>query len=404
MISEAGEPHNTGVPEEFIEKVKQVLEHLYDFPYLQRHPLAQGSAPVSDSIHEPPAQSLRRETLTAIEALSPGSGIAFRSPHARLHSLLHFRYVEGLTVQEAAHELGISIRQAYRDLRHGEENIAAILWERYGGSAPQASRAHQLSSIEAEVERLDLHLDVVNIQAVLHRIQSAVKQLARQRGVEVECPSSSETVVIQTDEVIAQQVLTNIFSHAIQRAEAGRLTVSMGNTQSGVTLNLYYTSAFDAEPETTANTVVSQLLDRLGWSLKQEETPTGKHAVSITMIGRGPTILVIDDNEGLVDLVGRYLSSHTCRVVSATSGEEGLRIAQDVLPDAILLDVMMPQKDGWEVLQTLHTLPQTSAIPVIICSVFNDPELAYSLGASLFLPKPIQRDGILGALHNLGVV
>jgi len=402
-MSDVQEPHSVGVPEEFIEQIKQVLEHLYDFPYLQRHPLAQGSI-LTESSNEPPAQRLRRETLTAVEALSPGPGVAFRAPHARLHSLLHFRYVEGLTVQEAAHELGISLRQAYRDLRHGEESIAAILWDRFAETPPQEPRAHQLSSIEAEVERLELHPDIVDMQSVLERTQNAVKQLALQRDIEIEITSPTDAGVVQTDEVISQQVLTSILSHAIQQAKPGRLTASLENGQAGVTLCLRYFSTHEAEQEAVTNAVVSQLLDRLGWSIKQEDGTSGMRAVSIAMIGRGPTILVIDDNEGLVDLVGRYLSNHTCRVISATSGEEGLRVAQDTIPDAILLDVMMPQKDGWEVLQTLQTHPQTASIPVIICSVFNDPELAYSLGASLFLSKPIQRDGILNALHNLGVV
>jgi len=65
---------------------------------------------------------------------------------------------------------------------------------------------------------------------------------------------------------------------------------------------------------------------------------------------------------------------------------------------------MIPQVHGWEVLQRLRNHPETSAIPIIICSVINDPKLAYSLGASLFLPKPVNRPKILQALRELGVL
>jgi CheY-like chemotaxis protein len=75
-----------------------------------------------------------------------------------------------------------------------------------------------------------------------------------------------------------------------------------------------------------------------------------------------------------------------------------------MLPDAIILDVMMPEMDGWEFLQRLRARPETALIPVVICSIFNDPELAYSLGASLYLPKPVSRDNVLKALRQLGVV
>jgi CheY-like chemotaxis protein len=122
------------------------------------------------------------------------------------------------------------------------------------------------------------------------------------------------------------------------------------------------------------------------------------------MAACGPLVLVIDDNEGLVSLLQRYLTDQTCRVVAATSGEEGLRLAQQLRPAAIVLDVMMPVMHGWEVLQRLRAHQQTTDIPVIICSVFNNPELAQALGATLFLPKPIRQEEILAALARLSVV
>ena len=91
-------------------------------------------------------------------------------------------------------------------------------------------------------------------------------------------------------------------------------------------------------------------------------------------------------------------------MVAATNGRDGIRLAQELVPHAILLDVMMPEIDGWEVLQTLRTNTQTAAIPVVVCSIFNDPDLAYSLGASLVLSKPVSRDAVLGALRQLNVV
>jgi CheY-like chemotaxis protein len=69
-----------------------------------------------------------------------------------------------------------------------------------------------------------------------------------------------------------------------------------------------------------------------------------------------------------------------------------------------VLDVMMPGMDGWEFLQRLRNQPTTASIPVIVCSVINNPGLAYSLNASLFLPKPVSRRDVLDALRQLNVV
>jgi CheY-like chemotaxis protein len=91
-------------------------------------------------------------------------------------------------------------------------------------------------------------------------------------------------------------------------------------------------------------------------------------------------------------------------VWTATRATAGLELAEQLVPDAIILDVMMPDMDGWELLQRLRSLPSTSAIPVIICSVFSDPELAFSLGASAVLSKPVKQADILETLRQLKVV
>jgi len=105
-----------------------------------------------------------------------------------------------------------------------------------------------------------------------------------------------------------------------------------------------------------------------------------------------------------VELLERYLTGHNCRVIAANSGKEGLEVLNRTTPDAIILDAMMPDVSGWDVLQTIRTGVETADTPVIICSVFNDPELAYALGASHFISKPVSRDQILTALRQLNVV
>lgn len=395
----------TGTPPlAFVEQVKQALEHLYDFPFLQLHPLAQELDPAPNHPTESPGQRLRRELIAAIETLNPGPNIPFRAPHARLYNLLHLHYVEGMTIQEAAHELGISLRQAYRDLRRGEESVAAVLWSRRSSRPSHDLRAVDLSSVQAEILRLEPHPRPIDIRPILQRAQNAVERLAQQRGVTFQAELPIEPVVISVDPTMAQQVLVSILSHAVQQAQSGILYLTLIANKGQVSFALRYMPEPHAAGALTTNHAVSQLAERLGWIVQEKNEPDGQRTIAWQMVMRGPTVLVIDDNEGLVELLDRYLTGHACRVVSAASGREGLELAEAVRPDAIVLDVMMPEVDGWEVLQTLRTRPQTSATPVIVCSVFNDPELAYSLGASLFLPKPVRRDDVLAALRQLGVV
>ena len=397
-------PNTEELSATFIEQTRQALEHLYDFPFLQRHPLAQELSLTLDRPGEPPGQRLRRELIAAIETLNPGPEVPFRAPHARLYNLLHLHYVEGLTIQEAAHELGISLRQAYRDLRRGEESVAAVLWARRSTVPPSEPRAVHLSSIEAEVARLETHPRPTDVRLLLQRAQKAVERLALQRDVSLRAEIPPEPAIISADPTMAQQVLVSLLSHAVQQGQPGALLLTLTVGRGEASLFLRYMPERKTPGVPVVNPVVAQLADRLGWTVRETSEPDGRRAITLHMAMRGPTVLVIDDNEGLVELLDRYLTGHACRVVPAASGREGLELAEAIKPDAIVLDVMMPEVDGWEVLQTLRTRPQTASVPIIVCSVFNDPELAYSLGASLFLPKPVRRDDILAALRRLGVV
>ncbi|MBE7555531.1 MAG: response regulator [Anaerolineales bacterium] len=397
-------PPQNNPPEKLIEQVKDVLEHLYDFAYLQRHPLAQGREGEAEQVSGGTAQHLRRELITAIDTLSPGPDVPFRAPHARPYNLLQLHYVEGLTVQEAANELGISVRQAYRDLRRGEESVAAILWGHQQKSSPQEPRAMQLSSFQAEMARLEIHPRPSDARLLLQQAQKAVASLAEQHAIHFQVETPPEAAVISTDPVMAHQVLVNILSQAVKQAQPGIVSLTVEMDHAAVLLSLNFVPKPEASGLAVVDAVVTHLIDRLGWKVEHEDQAEPLRRLALQVPAHGPTVLVVDDNEGLVELLGRYLTGHACRVTAAASGQEGLKLAQDMLPDAIILDVMMPEMDGWEFLQRLRARPETAPIPVVICSIFNDPELAYSLGASLYLPKPVSRDNVLKALRQLGVV
>ncbi|AFZ37664.1 response regulator receiver sensor hybrid histidine kinase [Stanieria cyanosphaera PCC 7437] len=112
------------------------------------------------------------------------------------------------------------------------------------------------------------------------------------------------------------------------------------------------------------------------------------------------TILVIDDDPTIHDLISRFLSKQGFKVVAATSGQEGLRLAKQLQPQAITLDVMMPEMDGWTVLAALKADPESSHIPVIMMSIVDNQNLGYALGAADYLLKPINRQQLVSVLQK----
>jgi CheY-like chemotaxis protein len=113
-------------------------------------------------------------------------------------------------------------------------------------------------------------------------------------------------------------------------------------------------------------------------------------------------VLTVDDDPGVISLYRRYLESEGYRVVGVTNSEEAINKATELQPHAITLDVLMPNKDGWQVLQELKARPETEHIPIIICSIVSNAGLGFSLGAADYLIKPIMEDELLAALSRLG--
>ena len=116
--------------------------------------------------------------------------------------------------------------------------------------------------------------------------------------------------------------------------------------------------------------------------------------------GPGGTILIIDDDPEACEIIERYLIKDGYSVVTATSGEQGLRLAHEMQPAAITLDVMMPDMDGWSVLRALKADPVLCKIPVIMLTMIDDRTRGYSLGAVDYLTKPVNREHLHKALSR----
>ena len=113
-----------------------------------------------------------------------------------------------------------------------------------------------------------------------------------------------------------------------------------------------------------------------------------------------PTVLVIDDDSTVHDLMQRFLHREGLRMATATSGEEGLGLARALRPAAITLDVMMPGMDGWAILTALKADPLLADIPVIMLTIVDDKNLGYALGAADYLTKPVDWDRLAAILQK----
>jgi CheY-like chemotaxis protein len=105
--------------------------------------------------------------------------------------------------------------------------------------------------------------------------------------------------------------------------------------------------------------------------------------------GKPATVLVVDDDRVIRDLLLRFFEKEGFRVATATDGEEGLRVARDMRPDLITLDVVMPGLDGWGVLRALKSDAALAATPVIVITIVDNAGLGHNLGAVEYFTKPV---------------
>jgi CheY-like chemotaxis protein len=118
-------------------------------------------------------------------------------------------------------------------------------------------------------------------------------------------------------------------------------------------------------------------------------------------VKESPMVLVIEDTKPIGLLMEMYLHMAGFRTMLANDGIVGMEMAEEHKPDLITLDVMMPRKDGWQVLGELKSNPVTSPIPVIIISVLKDRQVGFEHGASDYLPKPVVRENLIASARRL---
>lgn len=403
--------------------VQDALSHLFDSSYLGGHPLGGLLCPAVPA--ESRGRALYRLLQGAIDALEPPREAPRHSPVWRSYHCLCLRYREMLTMPRVAEELGISGRQCRRAHHDAVESIVGTLWDRYvslgrspttttsagveGGASLDPSREGP-SALESEVDRLRRDSDNrgTDLAAAIESATATIEPLARVRSVQLAVEHALVPSSVAIGRESLRQALLAALHYVINWASAGCVRVRAETVGDRAVVVL---AAEKPEPNrleavgeslSSKDLAVARLLVE-GSGGRISEMSTDIHlsiSLELPALCSTATVLVVDDNPDLIDLCRRYLAGEGYHVIAASNGEQAIKEAQDARPDVVVLDVMMPSRDSWEVLQNLLNHPTTRGTPVIICSVLPDRDLSLALGAADFLPKPLSRQQLLRALEG----
>ncbi len=377
---------------------REALSHLYDTAFLSRHPLA---GHFTGSPDEPPGQALHRVLLETIEQLRPPGRVPPTASAWRPYLALSLRYTEERTTQQIAQEIGVSLRQLRREHARGIQMFMDLLWERLQQAHPAGAETSQSGAdVDSEVARLsEIRSETLTAPTqVIRSVIDTLERLAAARHVDLDVRLPEQLPRVPVERTALRQILLNVLTHMIESDGIGPITITASRKGSELTLqvqrNLTHHDAASLPSAEDRLSVAQRLLDGQGGRLIRDEADAGLCRL-VLPVRAAPGILVVDDNQEMIQLFRRYLAASRYEVIGATSAQDGIRLAEELHPSLIILDVMIPDQDGWEVLQHLRNMPSTKDIPVVICSVLKEQELAFSLGASEFLAKPVSQQDLL---------
>ncbi len=341
-----------------------------------------------------PGITLRRLLLDAVEALRPGGRIAPSASEYRAHQCLTLRYVDGLAVDEIAEELGLSPRQVYRDLRWGEDRLCEALArpsEAPVQRSPSGALAEEIEALGRTSERVDL-ADIVTDAL------STIAPLARSRGVATCLHQPAEACITRASPGILGEIITQIASALVQ---GGVSSIEVDLSLQGDEIRLCLpVGQVEEHPGPGLLQAALRVAESQGVRHHIERDGHRRRLCLVFPRCADRRVLVVEDNPAAFALYERYLSNSNWLPVLAPDPRLATDMALGSGVEAVLLDIMMPETDGWRVLQALRTDERTRRLPVIICSVVDDPALGLALGASDYLTKPVSRPALLNALSR----
>jgi signal transduction histidine kinase len=307
-----------------------------------------------------------------------------------------------------------------------------------------------LSKIEAG--KMEVSLETFDVGEVIAAATSMVGPMIEKNGNTLELIIDEHLGTMHADLTRVRQILLNLLSNASKFTANGRVTLEaarelddgrhwivFGVRDTGIGMTpeqraRLFQPFTQADPSTTRKyggtglglSITKRFCELMDGTIGVESEPgvgtvftvrlpaeatetklqrqTGIYRISrpsVPMVAiTTSTVLLIDDDATTRELVQRMLAKDGLDMLYAASGQEGLRLATERHPDVILLDVILPDQDGWAVLAALTTKLELAGIPVIVMSAAEERGLATTLGASAYLTKPVTQDELRAAIRG----
>ena len=390
--------------EQVIDAVQGALRQLYDSQALRGNPLV-AALGLADS--QTAASELNQVITEAIHALRPDAAVPPEAGAWRIYEILEYRFLQQVGQIELARQLGLSVRHLRREEHRAIEMLAQALRPLLlSRGAERNANAEELVSAGTDLAWIGEHglASQVDIAAAVSEAVGLAHPLAVARRIAVEVDVPPAPVVVSMQPVALREMILQLLTAVICHTTDSSMRVQVRPSDQAVEIEIE--AAWQGlRPEARAECqyalqMARQIARRCGVAVEANLESDCFTATLTLPQTPGVPVLVIDANEDALRLLRRYAVGTPFRILSASTLTQGLVLAAQTRPQIIVLDVLMPNVDGWQVLAQLLHHPLTMQAPILVCSILTQEELALSLGASAYLRKPVTRQAFLQALER----
>lgn len=380
----------------FEEDLRETIQRLRSPGFLPPESvLAVSGAPGEDR-----AEGLLR-VIQAVKELEPPGDSPADSQLRRIYDFLTMRFVQGMTQEEIAERMHMSVRNVQRIQPEAVHILALHMWQKY---RDQGAPAVQAVDWQAQVERELISLDAshpessADLTLVIEGLMELKDRLFAAYAVEIETGFLQPGITAAAHPSVLRQVLIAVLARLARLAGCRRIEIFTGLENGKVKISIAgqtpITGALKRED-------LSEGIPIPGGTEIDIVQKDERLFVQIWMpSARQHIVLVVEDNLDVVHYYRRCTSGTNFQLVHLENGAQMMDLVRSIAPEVIVLDVMMPGYDGWQLLTHLHENPETRDIPVIVCSIIREPELALALGAFRCLTKPVKHQQFVDGLNQ----